>query len=83
MDFEIIQDSQTITCQTLFTFKDETTNVDYIVYTDGSKNDDDSLKIYASRYVFEDNNIVLKEIENDSEWDMIDEMISIKFEETK
>ncbi len=83
MDFEIIQNSQKITCQTLFTFKDEAKNINYIVYTDGSKNDDDNLKIYASRYVLENNNIVLKEIENDSEWDMIDEMISIKFEENK
>lgn len=83
MDFEIIQDSKKITCKTLFTFKDEAKNINYIVYTDESKNDDDNLKIYASRYVLENNNIVLKEIENDSEWDMIDEMISIKFEENE
>lgn len=78
MEFNIISDGNTITCDILFTFNDSSNNINYIVYTDGTKDDDGELKIYASRYIIENKNFILKSIENDYEWNLIDNMIESK-----
>ena len=70
-----------IKCKVLFTFKDDSNDINYIVYTDGTKNELGEEEIYSSRYVLEDNNYILKDIENDYEWNLIDNMIEAKFNE--
>lgn len=75
MEFKIVENGQMVDCKVLFTFSDDNNNIDYIVYTDGSKKEDGSLNVYGSRYVKQNDNFVLKEIENESEWDLIDKMI--------
>jgi len=82
MDFTIIdKDGIEIKCEILFTFKDDSNDINYIVYIDGTKNELGEDEIYASRYVLEDNNYVLKDIKNDYEWNLIDNMIASKFNE--
>lgn len=78
MNFSVISEGKTITCDIIFTFKDEINNINYIVYTDGSKDDNEELKIYASRYVIENKDYILKPIEDEYEWNLIDNMLESK-----
>lgn len=78
MDFNIIKDGNTVTCDILFTFKDPNNDINYVVYTDGSKDEFGELEIYASRYVMDEDDFILKPIENDYEWNLIDNMIESK-----
>ena len=76
MNFKIIENGKEIECEILFTFSEKNTN--YIVYTDGTKDENDELEIYASRYILNNDQYFLEEIENDYEWDLIDKMIDEK-----
>jgi len=81
MNFKIIEDGKEVVCDIVLTFRDENNDVNYIVYTDGTKDEDNELEIYASRYVMDNGNYVLKDIENDYEWDLIDNMLDAKYKE--
>lgn len=81
MNFKIIEDGKEVVCDIVLTFRDENNDVNYIVYTDGTKDEDNELEIYASRYVMDNENYVLKDIENDYEWDLIDNMLDAKYKE--
>jgi uncharacterized protein YrzB (UPF0473 family) len=79
MNFKIYEDGKEITCEIVLTFRDENNDINYIVYTDGTKDDEDDLEVYASRYVIKDNNFYLEAIENESEWNLIDNMLEAKY----
>ena len=79
----IIDDNKTITCDIVMMFRDDNNDVNYVVYTDGTKDDNGDLEIYASRYIKQEGNYILKPIENDYEWDLIDNMIESKRKENK
>ncbi len=81
MEFNIVDNGKIINCKIILTFKDTNNNINYIVYTDGTKNFNDELEIYASRYELKDNNYILKDIQNDYEWNLIDNMLNSKYEE--
>lgn len=83
MKFKVIDNGKEIECNILFTFKDESNDINYVVYTDGTKDNDGDLKIYSSRYVQENKNIILKPIESDYEWDLIDNMIEARWKEVE
>ena len=79
MNFKIIEDGKVINCDILLTFRDDNNAINYIVYTDGTLDEDGEPLIYASRYILENNNYILKEIEKDYEWDLIDNMLDSKY----
>lgn len=81
MKFKVFDEGKIVECDIVCTFLDESNNINYIIYTDGTKNEDGTSKIYASRYVIEKGSIVLKAIERDCEWDLIDNMLKSKGEE--
>ena len=81
MNFKIIEDGKEIICDIVITFRDDNNDINYIVYTDGTKDEDGELEIYASRYILENNDYILKEIENEYEWDLIDNMLESKYKE--
>ena len=81
MEFNIVDNGKIINCKIILTFKDTNNNINYIVYTDGTKNFNNELEIYASRYELKDNNYILKDIQNDYEWNLIDNMLNSKYEE--
>lgn len=54
----------------------ETNDKNYIVYTDNSKCDDGSTKLYASSYILNDDNRILNNIETEDEWKMIEAILS-------
>lgn len=73
--FKIIADGKEVVCYILLMFTNSNTDQNYIVYTDGSKDENGEMQIFASIYKFENNNIKLEEITTDDEWNMIDEML--------
>ena len=50
MNFKVIDDGKEINCEILLTFRDDNNDINYIVYTDGTKDEGGDLEIYASRY---------------------------------
>ena len=82
MNFKIIEDGKTITCDVVMTFTDDNNGINYIIYTDGTADEDGDLEIYASRYIVNDNDYILSPIENDYEWDLIDNMLEAKDKES-
>ena len=81
MNFKIIENGKEITCDILLTFRDENNDINYIVYTDGTKDDEGELEVYASRYVLKGNDFYLEEIKDESEWNLIDNMLESKYKE--
>lgn len=79
MDFKVMYDGYEIECKILLTFRDEANDINYIVYNDGTRDFRDEEEIFASRYIIEDGNFILSEIEHDYEWDLIDNMLESKF----
>ena len=75
MNFKIYEDNKEIVCNIIKIFKDDSNDIKYIIYTDGTKDEDGELEIYASRYILENNNYILTDIENDYEWNLIDNML--------
>jgi uncharacterized protein YrzB (UPF0473 family) len=67
-----------VECEILYTFHDKESNIDYIIYNDGELDENGKKVVYASRYEFKDNDYILKDIENDSEWDLIDDYLASK-----
>ena len=63
MQFEITNsEGKKIICETIATYHDDNTNKDFIVYTDGSLNEEKKLKLYYSLYKMHDNGVELIEI---------------------
>ena len=73
--FKIIVDGKEVICYILLTFDNPSTNKKYIVYTDGTKNDDGTMEVLASIYNIVDGEVVLEEINTEEEWNMVDDMI--------
>ena len=67
MNFKILDNNgNEINCELLYTFKNPGNNINYIIYTDGEKNDEGKLEVLASRYEMIDGNYILKDIVDDS-----------------
>ena len=75
MYFYIVDDDKKIRCNIIKTFRDENNKHSYIIYTDGTKDKDGELEIYASRYTLLNDEYILEEIESDYEWNLIDNML--------
>ena len=65
-----------VECEILFTFDSEQTKKSYIVYTDYSKEENGSLKVYANTYDPNGNNMNLMPIETEEEWNIIEAILS-------
>lgn len=81
MNFKIKDEGKDKDAKIILTFKDENNGISYIVYTDGTKDFNGKEEIYASRYIIEKGNYILTAIENDSEWDLVDNMLESKYKE--
>ena len=65
-----------IECEVLFTFDSEETGKSYIAYTDNTKSDDGSTKVYASIYDPSGKSSDLLPIETDREWKIIENILA-------
>ena len=70
MEFKVIENGKEVNCKGILIFKDDSNDVNYIVYTE--ENDDN---IYASRYELENDEIILQPIEHEYEWNLVDNML--------
>ena len=81
MEFKILYNYEEIECRILLTFRDESNGINYIVYNDGTRDFRDEEEIFAARYIVENGNYILNDIEYDYEWDLIDNMLESKCKE--
>jgi uncharacterized protein YrzB (UPF0473 family) len=79
MNFKVIENDKEINCEVILTFSDDNNNINYIIYTDGTKDEDGELEIYASRYIQKDNDYIIEEIKYEYEWNLVDNMLESKF----
>lgn len=71
-----------IECEVLFTFDSEQTKKSYLVYTDNTKDESGSLRVYANIYDPNGTSMNLLPIESQEEWNTIEAILS-KLEETR
>lgn len=64
--------NEDVECEILFTFDSDETNKSYIVYTDNSIDEKGNKKIYASIYEKKEDEIILKKIESEKEYKIIE-----------
>lgn len=73
MKFSAIdEDGKEVECETLFTFEDNRTGKNYIVYTDNSIDEDGNTRVYASIYYPHSDDCTLSPIETEEEWNTIE-----------
>lgn len=69
----ITENGDEIECCVLLTFKSDETKKNYIVYTDGSFNEDEEMAVFASIYIpDEEGGISLLPIETEDEWNLVE-----------
>ncbi len=75
--FTIMNDKgEEVNCEVLFTFEAEDTKKNYIIYTDNTKDDMGSTKVYASIYDPTGKDRALAPIETEEEWLVIENIMS-------
>ena len=67
----------------LFTFENEETNKNYIVYTDNTRDDKGNIQVYASIYDPNDPKGKLELIQTDKEWKVIETILDTLQEEVR
>lgn len=76
MTFKVINDDgEEVTCEVLFTFENDETHKNYIVYTDNTLDEDGNTRIYASVYNPDDDETKLLPIETEKEWAIIETIL--------
>ena len=68
-------------CDILFTFENDETGKNYIVYTDNTKDSNGKTQVYASIYDPKDKDMKLEEIKTDKEWKVIETILQTIQEE--
>lgn len=71
------------TYDVLFTFESEETGKNYIVYTDGSKDEGGNIQVFASSYDPNNPQSKLEAIETEKEWKVIETILETLQEEIK
>ena len=70
------EEGQEVECEILFTFDSDETKKSYVVYTDNTKEEDGSTKVYASVYDPTGQNPALMPIETEKEWKIVETILS-------
>ncbi|MBQ3306749.1 MAG: DUF1292 domain-containing protein [Bacilli bacterium] len=82
--FSMIDENENeIIYDVLFTFENEETNKNYIVYTDNTKDEKGNIQVYASTYDPEDPHSKLEAIKSDKEWKVIETILETLQEEVR
>lgn len=75
--FTIINDKgEAIECEVVLTIDSKEYGKSYIVYTDHTMDENDNYKTYASIYDPTGNDLTLKPVETDEEWEMIESVLA-------
>lgn len=82
--FSIIDEAgNEVVYDVLFTFENDETNKNYIVYTDNTKDEVGNIQVFASIYDPENPKSKLEEIKTDKEWKVIETILQTLQEEIK
>lgn len=74
--FVVINDEgKEIECEVLFTFENQESKKNYIVYTDHTSDDNGNIKTFASIYDPSGQDTSLTAIETDEEWSMVENIL--------
>lgn len=74
MNFQLLdQNNNLITCQIIGLFTHQNDN--YIVYTDGTVDTNNKEEVLASKYEINNGKIMIKPLENEYEWDLVDKYL--------
>ena len=65
----------------LFTFENDETRKNYVVYTDNTMDESGNVQVYASTYEPDDPNSKLGDVETDKEWKIVETILSTLQEE--
>ena len=79
----IDQDGNEVVYDVLFTFENDETHKNYIVYTNNKKDDQGNIEVYASIYDPENPKSKLEAIKTEKEWKVIDTILTTLQEEIK
>ncbi len=75
--FSILDEKgEEIKCQTLLMFQSPETEKDIVIYTDNTANNDELENIYASYYGYEGENLRLFDIDDETDWILIQEVLA-------
>jgi len=70
------KEGKTIEYEVLFTFDSEENKKSYIVFTDNTKDKDNSIATYAATYNKNGEKLELQDIKTDKEWDLIESLLA-------
>lgn len=70
------EEGKEVECEILFTFDSDETKKSYIVYTDNTLDEEGSTKVYASVYDPTGQNPSLMQIEEEKEWQVIENILA-------
>lgn len=70
------EEGKELECEVLFTFDSDEFKKSYIVFTDGTLDDNANIKVYANTYDPSGEDINLGVIENDEEWKVIENLLA-------
>ncbi len=79
----IDENGNEIVYDVLFTFENEETNKNYIVYTDNHKDETGNIEVYASIYDPNDPKSKLEAIKTEKEWKVIETILDTLQEEVR
>ncbi len=82
--FTVIDDEgKEVVCEVLFTFESDETKKNYIVYTDNTLDSEGNVKVYASIYEPDKENMELIPIESEREWKIVETILDSIQEENR
>ena len=70
------EEGKEVECEILFTFDSDETKKSYIVYTDNTLDEEGNTKVYASVYDPTGQNPSLMPIEDEKEWQVIENILA-------
>lgn len=74
--FQVLDENgKEVTCEVLFTFDSEETKKSYIVYTDNTTDEKGNVRVYASIFDPNAENMELNPIESDREWKIVETIL--------
>ena len=72
----VAEDGREVECEILFTFDNKENGKSYVVYVDGTTDENGVVRVYASVYDPTGENTRLMPIETEEEWEMIEELLA-------
>ena len=82
--FTVIDDEgKEVVCEVLFTFESDETKKNYIVYTDNTLDSEGNVKVYASIYEPDKEDMELIPIETEREWKIVETILDSIQEENR